>query len=244
MDSRTATAATFRIWGVDNVVYGPVELPVLVGWIKEERVMANTWVFAEHESSWHKASQWPELAMFFKGKPDGATSMTPPGVSEDTAMFARRPGTLRRVKLLADFTDHQLEQFVQFMHVQRASGGSQIVKQGQEGDGMYMVIEGEVRVRMIVGITESTLATLAAGEFFGEMSLFDSGPRSADVIANQDSVLLKISSEAFDRLLKNAPQLAAPFLLQMGKSLAARIRADNKRFRDSIVFSRAAGKQP
>ena len=66
MDS--ATAATFRIWGVDNVIYGPVELPVLVGWIKEERVMANTWVFAEHESLWRKASEWSELAMFFKDK--------------------------------------------------------------------------------------------------------------------------------------------------------------------------------
>jgi CRP-like cAMP-binding protein len=237
-----ASAATFRIWAVDNVIYGPVELPVLVGWIKEERVMANTWIFAEHQSSWQKACDCPELAMFFKGT-SGVPKPSDTGLSEDTAMFARRPGTLRRVKLLADFTDQQLEQFVQFMHVQRAASGSHIVKQGQEGDGMFMVLEGEVRVRMIVGITETTLATLGPGEFFGEMSLFDYGPRSADVLANQETVLLKISSEAFERLLKNAPQLAAPFLFGMGKTLAARIRADNKRFRDSIVFSRAAGKQ-
>jgi CRP/FNR family transcriptional regulator, cyclic AMP receptor protein len=98
-------------------------------------------------------------------------------------------------------------------------------------------------VRILVGTTESTLATLGAGEFFGEMSLFDSGPRSADVIANQQSLLLTISSEAFERLLKNSPQLAAPFLVQICKTLAARMRADNKRFRDLIAFSRAAGKQ-
>ena len=238
MDS--ATAATFRIWGVDNVIYGPVELPVLVGWIKEERVMANTWIFAEHDSVWRKASGWPELAMFFKSKGENAAVALPPGMGEETAQFARKPGTLRRVKLLADFSDAQLSHFVEFMHVERVGPGTIVVKQGQEGDGMYLVIEGEVRVRMIVGITETTLATLGAGEFFGEMSLFDSGPRSADVLANQESVLLKISNEAFDRLVKNAPQLAAPFLLGIGKSLAARIRADNKRFRDSIVFSRAS----
>jgi len=235
------TAATFRIWGVDNVVYGPVELPVLVGWVKEERVMANTWIFAEHQSSWQKASDCSELAMFFKartGPPEPANT----GMSPDTATFARRPGTLRRVKLLADFTDQQLEQFVQFMHVHRVGPGTQIVKQGQNGDGMYMVLEGEVRVRMVVGVTETTLATLGPGEFFGEMAIFDDGPRSADVLTNQDSVLLKISSEAFDKLLKNAPQLAAPFLFGIGKTLAARIRADNKRFRDSIAFSRAANK--
>lgn len=241
MDARTNAAAAFRIWGVDNAVYGPVDLPVLVGWIKEERVVANTWVFAEQENAWRKASQLPELAMFFKAKPS-APEPLPPGVSKDTAMFAQRPGTLRRVKLLADFTDQQLEQFVQFMHVQRVPPGAQIVKQGQNGDGMFMVIEGEVRVRILVGTTESTLATLGAGEFFGEMSLFDSGPRSADVIANQQSLLLTISSEAFERLLKNSPQLAAPFLVQICKTLAARMRADNKRFRDLIAFSRAAAK--
>ena len=204
--------------------------------------MPNTWIFAEQQSSWQKACDLPELAMFFKGK-TGAPKPANTGVSEETAMFAQRPGTLRRVKLLAEFTDQQLEQFVQFMHVQRVGPGTQVVKQGQEGDAMYMVLEGEARVRMIVGITETTLATLGPGEFFGEMSLFDYGPRSADVIANQETVLLKISSESFERLIKNAPQLAAPFLFAMGKTLAARIRADNKRFRDSIVFSRAAGKQ-
>ena len=50
MDS--ATAATFRIWGVDNVIYGPVELPVLVGWIKEERVDYTTgFVFGDSSAS-------------------------------------------------------------------------------------------------------------------------------------------------------------------------------------------------
>jgi CRP/FNR family cyclic AMP-dependent transcriptional regulator len=242
MDSKSASTATFRIWGVDNVVYGPVELPVLVGWIKEERVVATTWVFADHESAWHKASEWPELAMFFKAKSVGRAAPTATGASEETARFAKQPGTLRRVKLLAEFSDQQLEHFVEFMHVRRVGPGTQIVKQGQEGDGMYMVLEGEVRVRILVGTTETTLVTLGPGEFFGEMSLFDSGPRSADVLANQEAVLLKISNEAFDRLLKNAPQLAAPFLYGVGKTLAARIRADNKRFRDSIAFSRAAGK--
>ena len=60
------------------------------------------------------------------------------------------------------------------------------------------------------------------------------------MIANKETVLIKISSDSFTQLVKEVPQLAAPFLLAMGKSLAARIRADNKRYRDSIVFARAA----
>ena len=72
--------------------------------------------------------------------------------------------------------------------------------------------------------------------------MFDHGPRSADVIANQDSTLLKISSAAFEKLIREAPELAAPFLFAVGKTLAARIRADNKRFGDSLAFARAAGR--
>jgi CRP-like cAMP-binding protein len=47
---------------------------------------------------------------------------------------------------------------------------------------------------------ETTLATFQAGDVFGEVTLFDDGARSADVIANVDSSLLKISAEKFDRL--------------------------------------------
>ena len=68
----------------------------------------------------------------------------------------------------------------------------------------------------------------------------DHGPRSADVVANSDSLLLKISSKAFAELAKEAPELATPFLLAIGRTLTARIRADNKRFGDSVKFARAA----
>jgi CRP/FNR family transcriptional regulator, cyclic AMP receptor protein len=231
----------YRIWAVDNVVYGPVELPTLVSWIKEGRVTAETWIFNENNQTWARASRIPDFQLFFKPKAPSAPEAAS-GVSEDTAMFAKKPGTLRRVKIFADFTDEQLERFVKFMEVQRVRQWTELVKQGQHGDAMYLVLEGELRVRMMIGGKESILVTLNVGEFFGEISIFDSGPRSADVVANQDSLLLKISAEAFGRLLNDAPDLAAPFLFAMGKTLTARIRADNKRYRDSINFARAAGR--
>ena len=55
-----------------------------------------------------------------------------------------------------------------------------------------------------------------------------------------DSVLVKVSVAAFDKVAKEAPDLATPFLLAIGKTLTARIRADNKRFGDSVKFARAA----
>jgi hypothetical protein len=234
----------YKIWGVDNVVYGPVELPTLINWVKDERVTAATWVFSEKDDAWQKAAQVPELRMFFQPKQPvpAATPSGDVGVSSDTEVFARRPGTLRRIKIFADFDDAQLERFVRFMEVQRVRQWSEIVKQGQHGDAMFLVIEGELRVRMMIAGKETILVTLSAGEFFGEISLFDHGPRSADVIANQDSLLLKISASNFEKLLEEAPDLAAPFLFAICKTLTARIRADNKRYRDSINFARTAGR--
>ena len=72
------------------------------------------------------------------------------------------------------------------------------------------------------------------------MALFDDGPRSADVVANKDSSLLKLTGTSLQQLREKAPEVAADFLLAVGRSLAARIRADNKRFRDSVNFARSS----
>jgi CRP/FNR family transcriptional regulator, cyclic AMP receptor protein len=235
----TTSGTGFKIWAVDNVVYGPVELPVLIDWVKDERVTANSWVFSEKDDAWSRAKGLAELRMFFQ--PGQASRSPAPGVG-DAPVAALKPGSLRRVKIFADFTDAQLERFIQFMEVQQVRQWTEVVKQGQQGDAMYLVLEGELRVRMMISGKETILVTLGPGEFFGEISLFDRGPRSADVVANHDSVLLKIAADAFETLLKQAPELAAPFLFAMSKTLMARIRADNKRYRDSITFARAAGR--
>jgi CRP/FNR family transcriptional regulator len=148
---------------------------------------------------------------------------------------------LRRVKVLADMTDRQLERFVDFMEPQEARQWAQIVKQGQSDDSMYLILEGELRARLMIDGKETILATLGPGECFGEIALFDRSPRSADVLANKDSLLLKVSSEAFDKLRAEAPELAAPMLQAIARTLAGRIRADNKRIKDSVSFARAGG---
>ncbi|MEP6664011.1 MAG: cyclic nucleotide-binding domain-containing protein [Verrucomicrobiota bacterium] len=220
----------YKIWGVDGVIYGPVELPALVSWVKEERVTASTWIYCDHLDTWQKAGELPELQMFFRAKAAAAERSGAPQL---------KPGMLRRVKILADMKDAQLERFAQFMEVLNVRQWIEVVKQNDPGDAMYLVLEGELHVRLMINGKETILTTLGAGEFFGEMALFDQGSRSADVVTNKDSVLLKISSASFEKVLHLAPELAAPFLSSISKTLAARIRADNKRFKDSVNFARA-----
>jgi CRP/FNR family transcriptional regulator, cyclic AMP receptor protein len=227
----------FKIWAVDNIVYGPVELPVLISWVKEDRVTRDTWIYSEAKDCWNKACQVPELQMFFKSGSSGGGY-----VSETQLMKASgiKPGSLRRVKIFAGMDDSQLDRFIQYMEIAKARQFTEVVKQGDPGDALYLVLDGEVRVRLMISGKESTLTVLGPGEFFGEISLFDHGPRSADVVANLETTMLKVSASAFQKMSGEAPELATPFLLAMGKTLTQRIRADNKRYRDSVNFARAS----
>src|SRR5947209_145743 len=142
MPSESAPASTnagWKIWGVDGVVYGPVELPTLVHWVKEERVVAATWIYSEQEDAWDKAADVPELRMFFPpaGAP-GAAPSGPAGGSHDLAGV--KPGSLRRVKILADFSDEQLRRFIAFMEIESVKQWKEVVKHGDFGDALYLVL--------------------------------------------------------------------------------------------------------
>jgi hypothetical protein len=229
----------YSIWASDNNVYGPVELPTLISWVKDERVLADTWVFDLQNDRWRKAASLPELLIFFRKKSDAGAPASKLEFSGAGANITL--GMLRRVKALSELNDEQLGRFIQFMEVQNVRQWAHVVKLGDPDDGMYLVLDGELRVRLMIGGKETILVTLGPGECFGEIALFDQGPRSADVLSNKDSILLKITSEAFDKLRREAPELATPILFAIGKTLAARIRADNKRIKDHVSFARAAG---
>ncbi len=214
-------ANDFFIWGIDDAPYGPVALAMVMDWIKDARVLPDTWIFARRTGAWQQAADVPEFKKLFDRQSEP--------VSGATARAGVTPGSLRRIKILADLNDAQLDHLLDFVELQRVSQWSAVVKQGEQGDAMYLVLSGELRARTMTSDRETILATFTAGDFFGDMSLFDHGPRSADVIANVDSTVLRISVVAFDRLTREAPALATPFLRATARTLSARIRADNKR---------------
>ena len=216
------TETVYFIWGIDESSYGPVDLGTLVNWIKDERVLPDTWVFARGAGSWRPAGEIPEIKIFFSRN----TTTT---ATSGTAQSGMTPGALRRIKILAELSDLQLAHLSDYLEKQRVAQWSVVVQQGAKGDALFFILEGELRARVLAGERETILCQFGPGEMFGDMALFDHGPRSADVVANVDSTVVKLSAVQFARLTKEAPALAAPFLQATVKTLAARIRADNKR---------------
>jgi CRP/FNR family cyclic AMP-dependent transcriptional regulator len=233
-----AKIPTYRVWGIDNIVHGPMDLPGLIQWIRDERLMADQWIFAEHDNRWVKAADLPELQAMLRSKPQGAVTGAA-AVGKGGRSLGVKPEALRRMKGFAGMDDRQIESFVRYTEVLHCQQFSHIVRKGERGDAMYLVVEGELRALAMVDGKESTLGTIAAGETFGEISLIDQGPRSADIVANRDSVLLKISCISFEQLLREAPVLSVPFLLALTRSVVGRVRTLTSRYEDSVRFIRA-----
>jgi flavin reductase (DIM6/NTAB) family NADH-FMN oxidoreductase RutF len=96
--------------------------------------------------------------------------------------------------------------------------GETIVRRGDRGEVLYVILEGRVRVER----DGRSLGALGAGDFFGEIAVFDGRPRSADVVAVTPVRCLTISRDALRRTLELEPQVAWAML----QVLAARLRDD------------------
>lgn len=95
--------------------------------------------------------------------------------------------------------------------------GRTIVRQGEVGTGFFLVTSGGARVVQ----DGTTIAEYGPGDFFGELSLLDGGPRIASVMATAPTTCLAIASWDFEALLESQPRLAIAIL----KGVARRLRA-------------------
>jgi hypothetical protein len=99
-------------------------------------------------------------------------------------------------------------------------GGESIVTEGEPGDRLCIVYRGEVAVRKHTPQGERELARLSAGDFFGEMSLFDDEPRSATVSAIDEVEVLVLNRDRFHSLVQQRPSV----LMELCTTLVRRLR--------------------
>lgn len=101
--------------------------------------------------------------------------------------------------------------------------GEIIIRQGDHGDSMYVVLEGQVEVIHDLEQETRRLAVLGDGEFFGEMELFNPAARNATVRALGDARVLTVDKKLLLRRIKEDPTLAFRFL----EKLSGRLRETN-----------------
>ena len=109
-----------------------------------------------------------------------------------------------------------------------------VFSENMPGKEMYIIQKGSVKITKIVNDNEVLLAVLKQGDMFGEMSLIESKPRTASVIAFEDAVLLAVNRENFSRMVKNQPQIIA----RLTTTLAERIWFIYKQLANTLLTSK------
>jgi CRP-like cAMP-binding protein len=133
---------------------------------------------------------------------------------------------LRRVPLFSQMADSDLAAFASLARERRYPKGAVIVFRDDPGDALYVVAEGQVKVVLVAEDgREVILSVLRDGDFFGEMSVLDDEPRSAHVIAMEDSRLLALRRDDFQGQLKANPAVASAMLRELSHRLR---RADEQ----------------
>jgi signal transduction histidine kinase len=128
---------------------------------------------------------------------------------------------LRQVPLLADLSEEDLEQLHQMAETVSVPAGEMVLHEGDPGDSLFIVLDGELEVTKHHGRQDVLLSVYRAGQFFGEMALLEQAPRSASVRTLRESRLLMISQAAFQTLLSCSP--SAPFKIL--RTVTSRLRS-------------------
>jgi len=133
---------------------------------------------------------------------------------------------LRRVPLFSQLGEPELARLADVSRERSYPKNSVILFEDDPGDALYMVVAGQVKV-VLIGEDgrEVILSVLRDGDFFGEMALLDDQPRSAHVIAMEDSNLLVLRREDFQRKLQETPTITFGLLAELSKRLR---KADDK----------------
>ena len=139
---------------------------------------------------------------------------------------------LRTVQPLARFADTDLTPLAARMRERRLRAGQVLAKEGARGTEMYFVRTGTLAI--VKGVTggtggiEQIVARIGAGEFVGEMALFDRRPRSATIRAETEAELLVLDRKAVQVLVSMSPAAAAAFLRAISEEFIARLRRSNQ----------------
>lgn len=133
---------------------------------------------------------------------------------------------LQKVPLFSQLAPAELQRVVEVARDRSYPKNSVILFEDDPGDALYVVATGQVKV-VLIGEDgrEVILSVLGEGEFFGEMALIDDEPRSAHVIAMEDSSLIVLRREDFQRILIHAPGIALALLKELSRRLR---RVDEK----------------
>ncbi|MGZ7031716.1 MAG: Crp/Fnr family transcriptional regulator, partial [Thermoanaerobaculia bacterium] len=142
------------------------------------------------------------------------------------------PLTLKEIPVFRDFDQQALSEVNAIVELRTFEPGAEIFAVGGEGREIYFVRKGRVHIMLpLEGGKRHHLATMCRGDFFGEMSFLDRGPRSAGAAAATRTELFVVSRAAFDDVARRDEKLAGRIFEQLALAIAQRLRVADAELR-------------
>jgi CRP-like cAMP-binding protein len=143
-----------------------------------------------------------------------------------------------KAPLFAALDEATADRLMDSMTPLRLTRGEMVFREGDPGDSLYVIVSGKIKLARGSGDgRESLLSVLGPGEMFGELSLFDPGPRLSTAYVVSDTELISLGNDALRRFLGEHPEVA----MQMLAGLAHRLRRTNEGMSD-LVFTDVPGR--
>ena len=158
--------------------------------------------------------------------------------SDREAPVDDRQGALRRAPLFEALDDDGARALASRMTEVRLGRGERLFAEGDEGDSLYVVLEGKIKLtRAAMDGRENLLSVIGPGEMFGELSLFDPRPRTSTASAVTEARLAALAHDKLLIWLDGRPEVA----LHLLRALAQRLRRANDVMAD-LVFTDVPGR--
>ncbi|MCX5812222.1 MAG: cyclic nucleotide-binding domain-containing protein [Proteobacteria bacterium] len=137
---------------------------------------------------------------------------------------AARAEMLEKTPLSKEFSWGELEELSKYMSTETFPKGAAIFEEGDKKAFMCIIFKGKVNILKESGNENKLITYIGTGRIFGEMSVIDGSPRSATAIASEETVLIVLTRQEFDRILDEKPRMGAKILQKIAAVMSQRLR--------------------
>jgi len=148
---------------------------------------------------------------------------------------------LKSIEILSFLSRKKLELLYSYMNTEKYSKGQTLFNEGDTGEIMYIVISGSVSISVNTPDGKVLeIAEITAGNFFGEMSIFDSAVRSATCTPKCETTVLSLKADDFYEFIKNNPRAGSNIMQQMLKITILRLNNTGALLSDMVTWGEQA----
>ena len=146
-----------------------------------------------------------------------------------------------KVPIFQDLNRREFRRLEGILHRRSLATGEAVVREGEKGVGMYIILSGEVRiVQRGEDGSDQQLAVLGEGDFFGEQALLDDTPRSASALAAEPCQVIGFFRPDLLNLIESSPRLGLKIVMRLSQMISVRLRHTNRLLKEARMRVRKA----